>query len=334
MKKALFGLVLIAVAVTLSLTAAEVLLRVAGFRYDLYLTHVQFGWPDPVRILRYDPDPELLWVSKNYGKRLARAADASPALVFMGCSCTEVGTYPAALRTRINQSADGSGLRFSNLGVSGWSSYQGLRQLERDVLPLRPKVVTIFFGWNDHWKNFGIADKDVGRFMRRHPFFVGLSRFRLVQFIDWLTVRYLLQRGEEPLNRVSPEDFRANLSEMVRVARDHGIVPVLLTAPSAHVPGEEPRYLAQRWLVDLSTLVPVHRQYADVVREVAKREEVILVDLAEEFDALPRHRVQAEYFHEDGIHLRPAGDQVIAAILQRRFEEEGLLPLLTRDDRP
>jgi lysophospholipase L1-like esterase len=87
-------------------------------------------------------------------------------------------------------------------------------------------------------------------------------------------------------------------------------------------------------LVDLSSLVPVHRQYADAVREVAEKEKVTLVDLAEEFDALPRHRVQAEYFDEDGIHLTPAGDQVIAAILHRRFEEEGLLPLLTRDDRP
>jgi lysophospholipase L1-like esterase len=334
MKKVLFTLVLIALTVTLSLTAAEVLLRIAGFRYDLYLTHVQFGWPDPVEIRRFAPDPELLWVPEDYGKRLDFAADTSPALVFMGCSCTEVGTYPAALRTRINQSADGSGLRFANLGVSGWSSYQGLRQLERDVLPIRPRVVTIFFGWNDHWKNFGIADKDVGRFMRRHPFFVGLSRFRLAQFIDWLTVRYLLQRGEEPLNRVSLDGFRTNLSQMVQVARGHGIVPVLLTAPAAHVQGEEPQYLAERWLVDLSTLVPVHRQYADVVREVAEKEEVTLVDLAEEFDALPRHRVQAEYFHTDGIHLTPAGDQVIAAILHRRFEEEALLPLLTRDDRP
>jgi len=328
MKNALFNLVMIVLTVALSLTAAEILLRIAGFRYDLYLTRVQFGWPDPIQI-RFEPDPELLWIPEDYQERLDHADEAHPALLFMGCSCTEIGAFPAALRKKINRSSDAADLRIANLGVSGWSSYQGLRQMERDVLPIRPKVVTIFFGWNDHWKNFGIADKDVGRFMNQHPFFVGLSRFRVVQLIDWITIRYFLQRGEQPLNRVSTDDFRSNLSEMVRMARGHGIVPVLLTAPSGHIQGEEPERLAERQLDDLDALVPVHRQYAEIVREVAEQEEVILVDLAAEFEALPRHQVRAEYFLEDGIHLRPAGDQVITSILYRRFEEEGLLPLLT-----
>jgi lysophospholipase L1-like esterase len=331
MKNVFFNFVMITLTVAISLTAGELLLRIGGFHYDLYLTHVQFGWPDPIEI-RFEPDPELLWVPEDYQERLDRAAEDHPALVFMGDSCTEVGAYPAALRRRINQSAGGGELRIANLSVSGWSSYQGLKQMERDVTPIRPKVVTIFFGWNDHWKNFGIADKNIGLFLRRRGLFTKLSGFRLMQLVDWITVRYFLQRGEEPLNRVPLDDFRANLSQMVRIARDHGIVPVLLTAPSGHVQGEEPGYLAERWIDDLSDLVPLHRRYAEAVREVAAKEKAILVDLAAEFDAMPRSQVRDEYFLEDGIHLRPAGDQVITATLYRRFEEEGLLTLLTRHD--
>jgi hypothetical protein len=42
------------------------------------------------------------------------------------------------------------------LAVGGWASEQGLRQFRRDVLPLHPRVVmTIYYGWNDHWIAFG-----------------------------------------------------------------------------------------------------------------------------------------------------------------------------------
>lgn len=332
MKKVLFRLVLIILTIGLTLTVAELFLRIAGFRYDLHLTHVQFGWPDPVQIRRYSPDPDLLWVPKDYANQITRAADSPPPMVCIGCSCTEFGTYPAALRARISRSIPESRFQFLNVGVSGWTTHQGLRQLERDVVPLRPRLVTIFFGWNDHWKNFGIEDKDIGGLMSRHPSIVSLSRLRVVQFIDWVYVRFYVQRGSEPANRVSLGDFRANLIRMVELSRNHGIVPVLLTAPSSHVEGEEPAYLAERFLVDLSTLVPVHRQYAQTVREIAAEMDVALVDLAEEFDALPRALVRDTYFRKDGIHLSPAGDRVIAEILHRRFIEEDLLPILTRKD--
>ena len=34
-------------------------------------------------------------------------------------------------------------------------------QFTRDVVPLRPRVATIFFGWNDHWDALGTEDKRV-----------------------------------------------------------------------------------------------------------------------------------------------------------------------------
>jgi lysophospholipase L1-like esterase len=45
--------------------------------------------------------------------------------------------------------------------TSGWSSWQGLQALRRDIAGLRPSVLTIYFGWNDHWVGFGVEDDEV-----------------------------------------------------------------------------------------------------------------------------------------------------------------------------
>jgi hypothetical protein len=47
--------------------------------------------------------------------------------------------------------------------VGGYTTYQGLRQLERDVATLHPVIATFYYGWNDHWIGFGIEDRDVAR---------------------------------------------------------------------------------------------------------------------------------------------------------------------------
>ena len=150
--------------------------------------------------------------------------------------------------------------------MAGWSSYQGRRQLERDVAPLRPRVVTLYFGWNDHWIGFGIEDKNVARV--KAVFSSRWSRLRLVQLATKATVA-LGSRDTAYPNRVSLADFGANLRAMVRQARSRGIRPVLVTAASAHVAGEEPEQLTERWLRDLSELVPLHRSYVAAVRAVA-----------------------------------------------------------------
>lgn len=94
----------------------------------------------------------------------------------------------------------------------------------------------------------------------------------------------------------------------MRIARDNGIVPLLLMAPTSHVPGAEPAYLRGRSLDDLNELVPLHRKYIRAVRDVASTKDVILVDLAVAFDRLPRADLKARYFKKDGIHLQ-SGEQ-------------------------
>ncbi len=325
-KRITFKILAVMIAAVLSLAAAEIFLRAIGFHYDLYLTKLQFGFPSPTDMAqRFQPDRDLLWVPRDYPQKIGAWIGKHPSMAFMGCSCTELGAYDRCLKDLLDQRDAGNEFTFVNLAVSGWSTCEGLQQMKRDVVRIAPRVVTIYYGWNDHWKNFGLEDKDMARFIRHSPTAAKLSKLRIVQLVNAVYVKEFLQKGRSPCARVSEDDFRANLTAMVRTAEASGAAPILLTAPSAHVQGKEPKYLAERWLTDLRQLVPVHRRYADIVRDVARAENVPLIDLAAEFDALPRDFVINECFQADGIHLKPKGDQVIAESLYKHLKQTGLL---------
>ncbi|MGD8395531.1 MAG: SGNH/GDSL hydrolase family protein [Candidatus Eiseniibacteriota bacterium] len=323
---------LLVVASTLvALLLVELALRVAGFSFALYPERVEFGWPDPEIMTRlYRPDPDLLWVPRDYAETIERGLAERPELVCMGCSCTAWSTYPELLAERVARARPAAHIAYLNLGVGGWSSYQGRRQLERDVVRLGPRVVTLFYGWNDHWIGFGIEDREVARVTS--SFYRQLRALRVVQLVDRTRVAVAHGRRDTLPERVSEQDFRANLEAMVTVARRHGIVPVLVTAPTSHERGREPSYLLLRWLRDLDDLVPLHRRYVEIVRAVAADLDVPLCDLAAFFDTLPRDLVRERYFGADGIHPTADGDRVIAGRLFECLERHGLLDVLAAGD--
>jgi lysophospholipase L1-like esterase len=331
-RRTLFALLAVAVGVVGALLAAEVGLRLLRFEFALHPTAVQFGWPDPVTIEeRYRLDRDLLWVPKDYYERVRQWTDRSPTIAHMGDSCTEFGRYDEHLAALVRGHAApsaGEGYSFVNLGVGGWSSYQGLAQMRRDVVPIRPAIVTVNYGWNDHWRSYGMPDREIGDFVQDQPSWMQLSsRLRITQLLMKATLsrhRRSVELHSETPERVSLPDFAANLTAMVVVAREHGIIPVLLTAPTSHEVGQEPEYLAPRWLHDLDRLVPLHREYAAAVREVSRSHDVVLVDLHAIFDAMPAAE-RAGYFNDDGIHLNEPGNAKVAEIMFEHLLMHGLL---------
>lgn len=316
-------ILLLIASVLFALILAELILRLIGFSFRTYPETIEFGSPDPVAIeTDFKPDEDLFWVQKNYEDKLISALEQKPELVFMGCSCTDWGKYDQFF-VELVEARQGSSPDYSNFAVAGWSSYQGLQQLKRDIVRIKPEIVTIFFGWNDHWIGFGIEDKEVPK---TNSF---LEEIRLVQLVKKSTMA--AKAGNEKPNRVSPEDFEYNLAEMVRIARENNIIPVLLTAPSAHQKGNEPAYLGERWLRNLSDLIPLHKKYIAVVRKVAKEKNVILCDLAAEFEKIPIGRRRVELFTSDGIHPSPAGDRLIASYLHRCFVRNNLITPIVND---
>ena len=200
--------------------------------------------------------------------------------------------------------------------------------MKRDVAALKPKVVTIYFGWNDHWMGFGVEDKTAAR-LTASPHLMRLQELRLVQ----LASRFIVSRegdaarsGEDARpERVSLQDFRSHLEKMVDVARENDIAPVLITAPTSHRPGEEPEYLSERWLEDVSELVPLHQRYVEVVRDVAREKGAVLLDLAGIFGSFPRASLEP-FMKEDGIHFTDDGSVAVGRLLHRCLAENDLLP--------
>ena len=298
----------------------ELTLRLISFEFALYPTKVQVGWPDPVTIQDlYQVDSELLWVTKDYYSRVANWKGKRPTVVFMGDSNTEFGRYDEFLKSIIYNQNPNSAFTFVNIGVMGWSSYQGLQQLKRDVLPMMPRFVTIYYGWNDHWTSFGIEDKEMGKYNLEHPTLLlkAFSKLRVVQLFNkavFLLTRTADEQDKQKPERVSLSDFRFNLLQMVQIARNKGIIPILLTAPTSHKKGAEPDYLAERWLNDLHQLVPLHKKYVQVVRDICSKEDVPLIDLYEEFERLPHDDLE-KFFNKDGIHLTEIGNKKIAELI-------------------
>ena len=317
------------IGIVFVLILGEIALRLAGTEYALYPTKIQFGWPTPTVLRsRYTVDRHLLWVPNGYSAKVAAWKGRQPTIVFLGDSCTQNGEYPEFLASIMRGRSTKRDFTYVEVGAMGWSFYQGLRQLERDVIPMRPRAVTIYYGWNDHWINYGLEDKIIGGIYRKHPplLLEGPSRIRMVSFVNQIifNVRYpIFKQHSKGSVRVSLSDFSVNLRRMIQIARDNDILPILLTAPSSHRKGKEPRFLTERWLNDLSDLIPLHQQYVQAVREVAAQYHAPLIDLYAQFNRLPKEE-QDESFEKDGIHLKREGDEKIAEMIYLYLVQAGL----------
>jgi lysophospholipase L1-like esterase len=317
------ALVVMAASFVLALGVAELVLRALGFRYELRLHMVESTAPVPEETKQdYTIDRDLTWVPNDYADTLRRALAEHPGVAFLGDSCTQLGWYDEYFRTFVSERFPGRRVRTANLASAGWTSHQGLQQMRRDVTRIRPRLATIYYGWNDHWLSIGLDDGEVAR-LNASPLF-RLQTLRLAQLATRAYVGMRSRREHLAPVRVPPEEFRNNLVQMVRVARGAGIVPVLLTAPSSHEVGREPEYLVGRWVRDKSDLVALHRRYVTIVREVSRDEKAPLCDLAADLDALPRDQVRT-LFQEDGIHLTDDGNKVVAGALLQCLERLGLL---------
>jgi lysophospholipase L1-like esterase len=140
--------------------------------------------------------------------------------------------YPMLLERRLRAANPGRQIEVIALAVPGYTSYQGLLWLQRDIAALQPDVVTACFGWND-----------IG--LRMQPDSVvmpaGWARVtyrRLMSHSQALTHLTLwLQRRKAKTNapappattpRVPQAEFVNNMLEIARLAREHGAAALFI----------------------------------------------------------------------------------------------------------
>ncbi|MDD5656042.1 MAG: GDSL-type esterase/lipase family protein [Elusimicrobia bacterium] len=341
MRRSWLGPILLTV---LLLGAAELVLRALGFRYAHYPVSMRYvgtlahlGADQTLRRrtfhIDYRLDRELLWrpvatagVTNSAGFLGPEWIEAKPAdavrVIALGDSCTVAGEdpYPARLAGLLGALPGGRRWEVWNAGVGSWSSYQGLKLLETELLRYKPDIVTIYFGWNDHWLAWAAPDKDLAALLDRQSRVLRLvERSRLAQGLLYLADAC---RGGPKFSartppRVALRDYASNLAAMVRLIRSAGAEAVLLTAPTVLTP-EHPVTLSlcrrTRNFFDPARIGEVHESYNEAVRSVARRTGAPLADLASEFARAGRPGP----FFTDGIHLTAAGHRRAAELLAVR----------------
>jgi lysophospholipase L1-like esterase len=208
-----------------------------------------------------------------------------------------------------------------NAGVGSYSSFQGLQRLKYALLKYRPDIVTIYFGWNDHW----IASIPDSQVRMKAAWEVGLinflERFRIYQAYHLAITRIkgkfkrAKKAGEPPIFRVSQGEYGKNLNAMIDLCLMNGIRPVLITAPY------DPSQLkpSRIFPFPVETLIRTHRDYNNIVRQVGAARQVPVIDLEAAFIQLENQRPLA-YF-SDGTHFTPVGCRLVAGLIVQRLQE-------------
>ena len=232
----------------------------------------------------------------------------------------------------------------NNAGLDGATTFRHLILMEDYVVKLRPKVVLFLVGIND----VGAGDLEAaatppGHDLRRRwrallyrseVFALGqnLSRYFVAQSrglhhtqVDLRTAGTLDQLPSGAASRMwrdyeagSLPFFAARLSMLVKVCRDHGIEPVLITQPTLYGPGVDPVTGVDLEVVKVGDkngrfMFQAIDLYNGVTRQVAQTNGALLIDLARE---LPRDSA----FYYDFLHYTEPGAAAVAGIVARRLE--------------
>lgn len=316
----------------------ELALRLRGFEYP---SGIQFGYPDPTQMASYAYDPLLFWRHapgpgvNSLGFRGAEVVRPKPPGVvralFLGDSVAELphgAGYPGALEQLAVTDRSGATPRLESvvLAMAGYSSHQGLLLAREFGRQLEPDVVVVCFGWNDQWRAWGAPDAEKQPAAADLPGPALLSTLyracRLLQLARWWLDRFRHRGAWQP--RVPLDRFEANLLGIARHFRAQGAAVILVTSPSNHRRTGVPRYLVRKRFVPSACFaLEQEGRYNEVVRQLAARESMPLLDLERELEPVAEPSAMLEW---DGVHLTPAGHAEVARRLHSLLAVTGLYP--------
>ena len=322
-------------SVLVFLVALESMLRAIGFKYHKYISRVQYNQSIAI-LAEFNRDPYLIWAPKPdsppfnrlgyIGPELPR--DRTPGTLRIAClgdSCTMVGSpaYPEIVARLLEER--GHRVEVMNWGVAGYSSFQGLKRLERDVIPFRPDIITIYFGWNDHWIQAGFEDDPAAVAARRMgPIRRTIQETRTAQAVA-LVAETVGRRPETPQFRVPLAAYREYLREIIRLAHAHDARVLLITAPGCLI-DDRPLELHLKGLdvLGYTNAAAVHADYLAATRQVADETHAALFDAAHYF---ANEIDGCSYFlpDRDPVHLTQPGLEKLAEQLAEELIQSGLL---------
>jgi lysophospholipase L1-like esterase len=164
-----------------------------------------------------------------------------------GANVAQRDTYPRQLERLLAERHPGARFEVLNLGVLGYSSFQGKELLRLRAIDWEPDAVVLGFGMNDG--KIGYSDKQLAAShgaMRRVTMLIDdVEVYKLLRYWAQLlrarptptadafraeaaSAAALSDANDSFPPRVTLADYRDNLSEMIALARSHGADAVLL----------------------------------------------------------------------------------------------------------
>jgi len=246
--------------------------------------------------------------------------------------------YPLRLQHLVDRRLGPRRVEVLNAGLPGYNSFQGLLLLRTRLRDLEPDLVTVRFGWNDHFLSgageaaafrepatpLGIAAEDL---LLRSKLYAFLRRIGLElrawrePVADQASAAFRSQGTWVPT--IPPEDFAHTLRRIVEVVRARGGEVWLLTAPRNPAPSAEAaQQLAVHNRLDFERLMQVHEDYAQIVRRVGEETGALVVDLEA---AYARHAGEPVFLPTDVVHPTEGGHNLEAEALYAALVRRGVL---------
>jgi lysophospholipase L1-like esterase len=139
--------------------------------------------------------------------------------------------YPQLLEKALRAANPDRKIEVIALAVPGYTSYQGLAWLRRDIERLEPDVVTACFGWNDIGLR-SVTDRELMPDDFWHVAYrtVVSHSQALSHFTLWMQRRRAAKEIRKPAvtPRVPRDEFAANMIEIARLAEEHNARAILI----------------------------------------------------------------------------------------------------------
>jgi len=151
-------------------------------------------------------------------------------------------TYPQRLEAELRAKYPGREIEVLPLACPGYTSWQGLAWLRRDIAELQPDIVTACFGWNDA-RAAGLPDRAT---MPQGPQVAVrriVARSQLLLHITQMGQRKMVSsQPVEPEPRSSQAEYVENIGAMADVCREHHakFVVILPVYRDPNTPGDYP----------------------------------------------------------------------------------------------
>ena len=357
-------LVFAAIPLLLSLGALELGVRVLGLDQTCPNAYKEAGvWAcDP--ILNFKLRPDLIAGGQPLNAAGFRTHEFGPKapgvfrILTLGDSCTFgiIATpeqpfayipepYPVRLERLAAERLGPGRVEVLNAGIAGYNSFQGLMLLRTKLRGLEPDLITVRFGWNDHFMSAadpsGYREPDSRLVLRLQDLLLHTSLYGFFRRLDFELLALRAHANPPPATSLPTEwrpnipvdVYEHNLRRIVEVGHAQGAEVWLLTSPHAFLidgnRGQQDKFPeSARLLLGLNAipsfdrLIEIHESYNQATREVGAELHVPVIDMEAAYRS---HASEPLFLSTDVPHPAPLGHALEAETLYARLLTEGLM---------